>query len=55
MPGDDGVTRMFFDTGLTAHFDETLTLLTGFTWLLGLLAFAAVTFVRVRPPMLGSA
>jgi hypothetical protein len=44
-----GVTRVLFDTGLTAHFDETGPLLAAFVWLAGLLAVAAIVLVRARP------
>ena len=48
-----GVTKVLFDTGLTAHFDETGPLLMGFAWLVGLLILAGLIlggghFVRVR-------
>jgi hypothetical protein len=50
-----GVTRVLFDTGLTAHFDETGPLLTGFVWLAGLLAVAALVLVRARPTKVATA
>jgi hypothetical protein len=37
-----GVTKVLFDTGLTAHFDEIGPLLMGFAWLVGLLIFAGL-------------
>ena len=37
-----GVTKVLFDTGLTAHFDETGALLMGFAWLIGLLILAGL-------------
>lgn len=41
-----GVTRVLFDTGLTAHFDETGPLLIGLAWLAGLLIVATLVLAR---------
>ena len=48
-----GATKVLFDTGLTARFDETGPLLMGFAWLVGLLILAGLIlgrghFVRAR-------
>jgi hypothetical protein len=50
-----GASRVLFDTGLTAHFDEIVPLLMGFGWLLGLLIVAALTLHRARPTLRGRA
>jgi hypothetical protein len=41
-----GVTKVLFDTGLTARFDETGPLLMGFAWLVGLLILAGLILSR---------
>lgn len=41
-----GVTRLLFDTSLTAGFDETGSLLIGLAWLAGLLLVAGIVLVR---------
>jgi hypothetical protein len=41
-----GMTKVLFDTGLTAHFDETGPLLMGFAWLVGLLILAGLILSR---------
>ena len=38
--------RVLYDAGLTASFDETEPLLTGFAWLVGLLIVATVVLAR---------
>jgi hypothetical protein len=43
-----GVTKVLFDTGLTAHFDETGPLLMGFAWLVGLLILAGLILSRAH-------
>src|SRR6516165_5824376 len=41
-----GATKVLFDTGLTARFDETGPLLMGFAWLVGLLILAGLILSR---------
>lgn len=45
LPGYDW-TKVVFDTGLTAQFDQIGPLLIGLTWLAGLVIAAAVIFAR---------
>ncbi|HEX9834063.1 MAG TPA: ABC transporter permease, partial [Mycobacterium sp.] len=49
LPGH-GWTKVLFDTGLTAHFDQTAPLLAGLAWFSGLLIVAAVVLTRGRRP-----
>lgn len=44
-----GWTKVLFDTGLTAHFDQTGPLLLGLAWLGGLLIVASFVVARARP------
>jgi hypothetical protein len=46
-----GWTKVLFDTGLTAHFDQTGALLTGLAWLVGLSIAAALVIVRAGRPV----
>ncbi|MBY0289333.1 MAG: ABC transporter permease [Mycobacteriaceae bacterium] len=43
-----GWTKVLFDTGLTAHFDQTVPLLAGLAWLSGLLLVASLVLARLR-------
>ncbi|AEV73408.1 MULTISPECIES: ABC transporter permease [Mycolicibacterium] len=43
-----GWTKVLFDTGLTAHFDQTGPLLAGLAWLGGLLVVASLVLARSR-------
>lgn len=43
-----GWTKVLFDTGLTAQFDQTAPLLAGLAWLSGLLVIAAFVLARAR-------
>ena len=49
-----GVTKVIFDTGLTAHFTQTGPLLVGLAWWGGLLVVAALVLIQARPSMRAS-
>jgi hypothetical protein len=46
-----GWIKVLFDTGLTAHFDQTGPLLIGLAWVAGLMIVASFTLIRTGRPV----